>query len=156
MVPGLGCLYIWDLGVSFKTVMTSVTTLYQDPKNLLFRSPLCSAQLTYILWSLSPFRSTHEVVTIDNFLYALGGNDGSASLNSMEKFDSKLNKWIMVTSMSARRSSVGMISHKKSLITIFGHKHFRQKFHQKFDIFHEKISTASDFGSNFKFWSKIG
>ena len=41
---------------------------------------------------------------------------------------------------------VGMISHKMSLITIFGHKHFRQKFHKKFDIFHEKISTASDFG----------
>ena len=50
---------------------------------------------------------------------------------------------------------LGMISHKKSLITIFGYKHFRQKFYQKFDIFHEKISTASDFGSylgsNFKF-----
>ena len=50
---------------------------------------------------------------------------------------------------------LGMISNKMSLITIFGHKHFRQKFHQKFDIFHEKISTASDFGSylvsNFKF-----
>ena len=44
---------------------------------------------------------------IDNFLYALGGNDGSASLNSMERYDSKMNKWIMVTSMSARRSSVG-------------------------------------------------
>ena len=43
--------------------------------------------------------------------------------------------------------TLGMISHKMSLITIFGHKHFRQKFHQKFDIFHEKISTASDFGS---------
>ena len=52
-------------------------------------------------------------------------------------------------------SLLGMISHKMSLITIFVHKHFRQKFHQKFDIFHEKISTASDFGSylvsNFKF-----
>ena len=51
--------------------------------------------------------------------------------------------------------TLGMISHKMSLIIIFGHKHFRQKFHQKFDIFHEKISTASDFGSylvsNFKF-----
>ena len=51
--------------------------------------------------------------------------------------------------------TLGMISHKMSLITIFGQKHFRQKFHQKFDIFHEKISTASDFGSylvsNFKF-----
>ena len=34
---------------------------------------------------------------------------------------------------------LGMISQKKSLITIFGHKHFRQKF----DIFHEKNSTAS-------------
>ena len=42
---------------------------------------------------------------------------------------------------------LGMISHKMSLITIFVNKHFRQKFHQKFDIFHEKISTASDFGS---------
>ena len=31
-----------------------------------------------------------------------------------------------------------MISHKMSLITIFGHKHFRQKFHQKFDIFQKK------------------
>ena len=47
--------------------------------------------------------------------------------------------------------SLGMISHKMSLITNFGHKHFRQKF----NIFHEKISTAPDFGSylvsNFKF-----
>ena len=40
---------------------------------------------------------------------------------------------------------IGMISHKKSLITIFGHKHFRHKFHQ--NIFHAKISTASNFGS---------
>ena len=31
---------------------------------------------------------------------------------------------------------LGTMSHKMSLITIFGHKHF-----------HEKISTASDFGS---------
>ena len=42
---------------------------------------------------------------------------------------------------------LGMISYKMSLITIFGHKHFRQKFLQKFDIFHEKVSTTSDFGS---------
>ena len=32
-------------------------------------------------------------------------------------------------------SIVGMISRKISLITIFGHKHFRPKFQQKFDIF---------------------
>ena len=49
--------------------------------------------------------------------------------------------------VSLSQLQLGMISHKKSLITIFGHKQIRQKFHQKFDIFHEKISTASDFGS---------
>ena len=43
---------------------------------------------------------------------------------------------------------VGMILHKKSLKTIFGHKYFRHKFHQNIDIFHVKISTASNFGSN--------
>ena len=39
-----------------------------------------------------------------------------------------------------------MISHEMSQITIFGHKHFIQKF----DNFHEKISTASDFGLYFE------
>ena len=30
------------------------------------------------------------------------------------------------------KQKLGMILHKMSLITIFGHKHFRQKFHQIF------------------------
>ena len=37
---------------------------------------------------------------------------------------------------------LGMISHKKSLITIFGHKHKIKNFIKNFDIFHEKISTT--------------
>ena len=41
---------------------------------------------------------------------------------------------------------LGMISHKKSLITIFVHKHKIKNFIKKFDIFHKKISTAFDFG----------
>ena len=41
---------------------------------------------------------------------------------------------------------VGMFSHKKSLITIFGHKHKIKNFIKKFDIFHKEISTAFDFG----------
>ena len=45
------------------------------------------------------------------------------------------------------QKKLGMISHKMSLITIFGHNHFKQKFHHKFDTFYEKILTASDFGS---------
>ena len=34
---------------------------------------------------------------------------------------------------------LGMVSNKKSIVTIFGHKHFNQTFRQIFDIFH-KIS----------------
>ena len=33
--------------------------------------------------------------------------------------------------LSKRSLYIGMISHKKSLITIFGHKHFRQKISSK-------------------------
>ena len=40
-----------------------------------------------------------------------------------------------VAKRSKSSLGLGMISHKKSLITIFGHKHFRPKFQQKFDIF---------------------
>ena len=77
-----------------------------------------------------------------------------------QKYDSKLKMWIDMESPFAAIMEIitlllennqpviiGMISHKISLITIFGHKHFRQKFLQKFDIFHKKISTAFDFGS---------
>ena len=38
------------------------------------------------IYKINLFRSTHEVVSVDGMLYALGGNDGSASLNSMERF----------------------------------------------------------------------
>ena len=38
-----------------------------------------------------------------------------------------------------------MILHKKSLITIFGHKHEIENFIKKLDIFDEKISIAFGF-----------
>ena len=45
--------------------------------------------------------------------------------------------------ISSLKTEIGMISHKMSLITIFGHMHFKQKSW----FFHQKISTVSDFGS---------
>lgn len=57
--------------------------------------------------SMNSRRSTHEVVEAGGFLYALGGNDGSSSLNSVERYEPALNKWTIVTSMFTRRSSVG-------------------------------------------------
>ena len=43
-------------------------------------------------------------------------------------------------------SMLGMISHKKSLITIFGHKKKIKNFIKKFDIFHEKFQRSLHFG----------
>ena len=39
--------------------------------------------------------------------------------------------------------AVGMISHKRSLRTIFGHKHKIKNFIKKFDNFHKKIQRPS-------------
>lgn len=47
------------------------------------------------------------MVEAEGFLYAIGGNDGSSSLNTVERFDPLNNKWMLITSMMLRRSSVG-------------------------------------------------
>lgn len=71
-------------------------------------------------------RSTHEVVEAAGLLYAIGGvsevycsialysfithcmqNDGSSSLNTVESYEPLNNKWVLITSMMLRRSSVG-------------------------------------------------
>ena len=53
-------------------------------------------------------RSTHDLAVMGDILYAVGGNDGSSSLNSVEKYDPETKKWSPVVSMSTRRSSVGL------------------------------------------------
>ena len=50
------------------------------------------------------------------------------------------------TNNNESKQSLGMISHKKSVITIFGHKHKFKHFTKKIDSFINKISTALDFG----------
>lgn len=47
-------------------------------------------------------RSTHEVVEIDNFLYALGGNDGSSSLNSVGILFFFLYDYVIIYSVDAQ------------------------------------------------------
>lgn len=47
-------------------------------------------------------------MTMEGDLYVIGGNDGSSSLNSVERYDSKLHLWVDLPHMSMRRSSVGV------------------------------------------------
>lgn len=43
-----------------------------------------------------------------NFVYAVGGNDGVASLSSVERFNPHLNKWMEVREMGQRRAGNGV------------------------------------------------
>jgi hypothetical protein len=40
-------------------------------------------------------------------LYAVGGNDGAASLDSCERYDPHLDKWSLMASMLKRRAGAG-------------------------------------------------
>lgn len=43
-----------------------------------------------------------------NYVYAVGGNDGVASLSSVERFNPHLNKWTEVSEMGQRRAGNGV------------------------------------------------
>lgn len=43
-----------------------------------------------------------------SFVYAVGGNDGVASLSSVERFNPHLNKWTEVSEMGQRRAGNGV------------------------------------------------
>ncbi|XP_016657237.1 ring canal kelch homolog [Acyrthosiphon pisum] len=53
-------------------------------------------------------RSALGVGIINNYLYAVGGCDGTNTLNSVEVFDCISQEWRMVSNMSTRRSHVGV------------------------------------------------
>ena len=45
---------------------------------------------------------------VNGIVYAIGGYDGSAHLNTVECFDPMTNSWRTVASMASRRSSAGV------------------------------------------------
>ena len=47
-------------------------------------------------------RSTHELCAVDNYIFAVGGNDGSSSLNSVEvrnyaRFENNAHEFMMLS-----------------------------------------------------------
>ena len=63
---------------------------------------------------------------------AMGGGYWIHNLNGPKPSDAFLGE------LAKGLPIIGIISHKKSLITIFGHKHKIKNFIKKFDIFHFK------------------
>lgn len=56
--------------------------------------------------NLTSTRMTHGLIAYNKTLLAIGGSDGTTSLNSVEEYDPETNAWIMKMSMSTRRSHV--------------------------------------------------
>lgn len=47
------------------------------------------------------------VAVLGGALYAVGGSDGQAPLNTVERYEPRLNKWTPVAAMSTRRKHLG-------------------------------------------------
>ncbi len=56
------------------------------------------------------------------YVYAVGGNDGVASLSSVERFDPHLNKWTDVREMGQRRAGNG-VSELNGCLYVVGKDH---------------------------------
>lgn len=54
------------------------------------------------------FRRYVRVGVVNGIIYAIGGYDGSAHLNTVECFDPMTNTWRPIASMASRRSSAGV------------------------------------------------
>ena len=60
------------------------------------------------------------VGSLGNLLYAAGGNDGSASLQTVERYDPHINKWTEVAPMAKRRAGVGLTALNGYLYAVGG------------------------------------
>ena len=47
-------------------------------------------------------------VLVQGYLYAIGGNNGVASLDTCERYDPHLNKWTLIEPMKKRRAGAGV------------------------------------------------
>jgi len=48
-------------------------------------------------------RSSCGVATLNGKIYAVGGNDGTLCLSSVERFDQKMNAWENVAALNTKR-----------------------------------------------------
>ena len=55
---------------------------------------------------LATIRMTHALIAYKDTLLAIGGSDGTTSLNSVEEYDPSTDTWVLKMSMTTRRSHV--------------------------------------------------
>jgi len=58
------------------------------------------------------------VCSLDQYIYAVGGYDGSSQLSSVERYDVGSDQWTTVTSMNCPRSALGVSVVNNSIYAI--------------------------------------
>jgi hypothetical protein len=83
----------------------------------------CLNMSTMVWMEMSPMMSKRcfiATATLGGKLYALGGQDGSSSLQTVEMYDPKTNMWTEMPSMLQRRSSFGVVVFEGKIFAIGG------------------------------------
>ncbi len=60
------------------------------------------------------------MATLGKYLYAAGGNDGGASLDTVERYHPHIDKWTEVGPMAKRRAGVGLAALNGYLYAVGG------------------------------------
>lgn len=61
------------------------------------------------------------MAVLDGKLYACGGYDGATFLRSVEMFDPRANKWMLIAPMSVTRSRVALAANAGKLWAVGGY-----------------------------------
>ena len=76
-----------------------------------------------------------RVGVVNGIIYAIGGYDGSAHLNTVECFDPMTNVWKPVASMASRRSSAG-VTVLNDMLYVVGELHVMFKMVANVDLYY--------------------
>ena len=107
------------LGASNPSIFSHPTFIAKLDTDL---SGICSSAQVLLAWTACP---DIEILMEEKIPFVLDPNE--ETLRCLDQLLAEV--W----------DGLGMVSHKMSLIAIFGQNHFRQKFHQKFYVFMKKF-----------------
>lgn len=78
-------------------------------------------------------RSGAAVAAANNYAYALGGYNGTTQLNSVERYDPRLDEWTLVSCMLDHRSALSVASFENKLYVFGGYD--GEKFHDTVEVY---------------------
>lgn len=70
---------------------------------------------------MNTVRSGAGVCALGNYIYVMGGYDGTNQLNTVERYDVETDSWSYTASMRHRRSALGVTAHHQRIYVLGGY-----------------------------------